>query len=73
MLITFQICLIYNKVFYRNLNELAFLLTRYYLVACGAFGLLHSWVVARQQMNRHAYHLFFWLTIILEVLKVFTR
>jgi hypothetical protein len=40
MPITFQICQDYNKVFYRNLNEFAFLLTRYYLVPCGAFGLL---------------------------------
>jgi hypothetical protein len=48
MLITFQICQVYNKVFYCNLNEFAFLLTRYYPVACGAFGLLQSWVVARQ-------------------------
>jgi hypothetical protein len=37
MPITFQICQVYNKVSYRNLNELACLLTRYYLVAYGAF------------------------------------
>jgi hypothetical protein len=37
MPITFQICQVYNKGFYRNLNELACLLTCYYLVAYGAF------------------------------------
>jgi hypothetical protein len=60
MPIIFQICQVYNKVFYRNLNELAFLLIHYYLVACGAFWpspVLGS--CKTEQMNRSAYHLFF--------------
>jgi hypothetical protein len=37
MPIIFQICKVYSKVFYRNLNELASSLPMYYLVAHGAF------------------------------------
>jgi hypothetical protein len=50
------------------------LLTRYYLVACGAFGLLQVLGVCMiEQMNKPAYHLFFRLTIFSEAFESFVN
>jgi hypothetical protein len=60
MPITFQICQVYNKVFYYNLNELAFYLPVITLLLVEHFGLLQVLGGCKtEQMNKPAYHLFF--------------
>jgi hypothetical protein len=60
MPITFQICQVYNKVFFRNLNELAFYPPVITLLLVELFGLLQVLGGCKtEQMNRLAYHLFF--------------
>jgi hypothetical protein len=60
MPITFQICIDYNQVFYRNLNKLATCLPMYYLVACGAFWpSLVMGSCKTEQIDRLTYRLFF--------------
>jgi hypothetical protein len=60
MPIIFQICQVYNKVFYRNLNELACCSPVITLLPVELFGLLQVLGGCKtEQINRPAYHLFF--------------
>jgi hypothetical protein len=60
MPITIQICQVYNKVFYHNLNELACRPPVITLFPVELFGFLQVLGGCKtEQMNRPIYHLFF--------------
>jgi hypothetical protein len=72
MPIIFQICLVYNKVFYHNLNELACCAPIITLLRVELFGLLQVLGGCKtEQIHRPTYHLFFRLTIFPKVFKKF--
>jgi hypothetical protein len=72
MPIIFQICQVYNKVFYHNLNELACCSPIITLLPMKLFGLLQVLGGCKtEQIHRPAYHLFSRLAIFSKVFKKF--
>jgi hypothetical protein len=60
MLITFQRCQVYNKVFFHNLNKLAFYPSVIILLPVGLFSILQVLGACRtDQFHKPAYHSFF--------------